>query len=414
MLLRRSRRIAHAFIRRLDTERPDIVLVSTYLMYYDLCEMIGRACAARGIPVLVGGAYFSDLEVASQWADLEGVCGLVCGEVELDFASIVRAAVRGDSLDAYPAVRTAESSGTHIEPPLQDLDALPFPDYSDFPWQRYPTPIVPLVTGRGCGWGVCTFCSDITSTVHRTYRSRSLQNVLEELTHQHERHETSRFVFSDLMLNSSREVWHGLLQRFPRIVPGAEWIASVHVTDRDDNGLDRASLVDARAAGMVRLTTGFESAGRTVLRRMRKGTSVERTSQFVADASEAGISVRLSLIIGYPGETADDVESTAAFLEAHEQYLERVQLNRFQIMVGTAFYEEMQRSTKGASGSHPAGHSNGFTSLTVNLREAQVHHRSAMVDDRDYRRAISRLLRAVHAVNRKPIRPTASAFEGVM
>ena len=35
----------------------------------------------------------------------------------------------------------------------KSLDALPVPDYSDFPWQAYPLRIVPLMTSRGCGWG---------------------------------------------------------------------------------------------------------------------------------------------------------------------------------------------------------------------------------------------------------------------
>ena len=58
-------------------------------------------------------------------------------------------------------------------PPLADLDRLPFPDYSQFPWSKYPNIIVPMITGRGCGWGVCTFCSDVTSTAGRRFRSRS-------------------------------------------------------------------------------------------------------------------------------------------------------------------------------------------------------------------------------------------------
>lgn len=404
-LLRESNHIAREFNRRIDADRPDIVLVSTYLMYYELCAMIGLACAERSVPALVGGSYFSDPEVANEWVNLEGIRGVVCGEIELELADILRATLSGESLESFPSIRTSSSRSDYVTPPFTDLDALPFPDYGDFPWDRYPIPIVPMVTGRGCGWGVCTFCSDITSTVHRTFRSRSKENVLREIEYQSNAHATSRFVFTDLMLNSNLDVWRGLIDGIQNAAPGAEWIAAVHVTDRDENGLDRDSLVAARKAGAVRLTTGIESGSPRVNKLMRKGTRIERTSKFLMEASAAGISVRGTLILGYPGEEAADVEATAGFLEKHLPHIERVQMNRFQIMVGTTFYKNLQSSPS----EFP-----DITSLTISRRDAQADHRYSKVDVRAYRRAVGRLFRAVHEINRRPLRESARSFEGVM
>src|SRR5690606_31615970 len=99
----------------------------------------------------------------------------------------------------------------------------------------------------------------------RTFRSRSLDNVLDELSYQSERHETRLFVFSDLKLNSNLKVWHGLLQRLPLVLPQAQWTASVHVGSRGANGLEREELRAARAAGLRRVTTGLESGSQRLL-----------------------------------------------------------------------------------------------------------------------------------------------------
>ena len=117
---------------------------------------------------------------------------------------------------------------------LTDLDRLPFPDYSQFPWSKYPNTIVPIITGRGCGWGVCTFCSDVTSTAGRTFRSRSPENVLAELSYQNRRHGAKLFVFTDLKLNSDLNVWRALGREFQTAVPGARWIGAVHVGSRGE------------------------------------------------------------------------------------------------------------------------------------------------------------------------------------
>jgi len=107
--------------------------------------------------------------------------------------------------------------------PYRALDELPYPDYSDFPWARYSTRIVSAITGRGCG--ACRFCSDITSTAGRTFRSRAAAAVVAEVDHQCGRYDARHVVIDG---DGSHE-------------------------------LDPATLRQAAQAGLVRLTTGLES-----------------------------------------------------------------------------------------------------------------------------------------------------------
>lgn len=404
-LARSKDAIVRQFELRLN-EGFDIVLVSTYLMYHPHCVAIAEACRARGIPLILGGPYFSAEDVAEKWLDIPGVTALIGSEVELHLCQLVDRIIARQAINDIQGVWQKKGGDIFLDaPPLSALDSLPFPDYSLFPWSKYPNKIVPIITGRGCGWGVCLFCSDVTSTAGRTFRTRSPENVLAELKYQQERYNCRLFVFTDLKLNSNLEVWRALLERMQTVAPGARWIGSVHVGIHGDNGLSLTELRQARESGMVRLTTGLESGSQRILEKMVKGTDLEVTSRFLFDAREAGISVRTTMIIGYPGEMASDVDQTTEFLKDHSSCLDRINLNRMQIMSGTQFARQVSRK--------PAR----FPDVVVNSanhQQAQIHHHFRPTEDPDYRKAISRLLAVVHRINRKPLAEAARDFEGVM
>jgi radical SAM superfamily enzyme YgiQ (UPF0313 family) len=407
-MLTQQRKLVEQVLAAVDSNQCNAVLVSTYLMYRDAVTEIASGCLKRRVPVLVGGPYFSEPQVRQEWVQIPGVAGIVGGEVELHLPQIVHSLLAGNPLDAYDGIFTRNcvfGGRGRLAAPLKELDSLPFPDYTDFPWDRYPNRIIPMITGRGCGWGACSFCSDVTSTAGRTFRSRSPQNVLEEIAHHHRVHAAKQFVFTDLKLNSNLEVWRALLARFQEVAPGAEWIGAVHVGAPQDNGLSADELRQARAAGMVRLTTGIESGSQRVLDSMAKGTNLAVTSKFLHDAAAAGVSVRATMITGYPGEEADDVRQTAEFLEQHTDCIERVILNRFVIMTGTHVHRTLERSPSRLR---------GVLNLHPQHREARVAHAYAPARDRHYSLEMHRLQAVAHRINRKQLLPHARPFEGVM
>lgn len=403
---RASRKLHPRIAEIFDTAAPeqfDVVLVSTYLMYYDVCESIGAICEEAGIPLVVGGSYFAEPEVARSWESLPGLAALIAGEVELSLGDILRAVLRGEDVTRFPGVWTPMQAGSQC-PPLQNLDDIPFPDYSDFPWHRYPSAIVPMVTGRGCGWGACTFCSDVTSTAGRTYRSRSPENVLEEIKHQSLTHGTQQFVFADLKLNSNLEMLEALSTSLPKIVKSPKWIASVHVGNAP-NGLDKSMLRLMKDSGASRLTTGLESGSERVLHSLSKGTDLGAVSAFFTQAHEVGISVRVTMIHGSPGETSADVEDSAKFLESHLAVIDRVSINRFQAMMGPTFLRRFDEN--------PARYPSVIASDRV-PRMGYVKTELVGTSSIRYMKATQRLLSAVHRINSKQLPDHARTFDGVM
>lgn len=394
-----------AVAEHLDRDRPDVILLSAYLNHHPSVAEVAAAAASRGIPVLLGGPAFSSPDTIRSWLDVDGITAIFAGEADLVVADLVEALLDGDDLSSRPGVWIPGQPDGTILPPLHDLDRLPIPDFDDFPWHAYPNRIIPIMTGRGCGWGVCTFCSDVITTNGRGYRSRSLEAVLAELEHQGRCHHANDAIFLDLKLNSDLSVWHGLIENYQRVLPGGRWIATVHVDGKGENGLDAESLRAARAAGLTRISFGLETGSQDLARRMRKGTDLDRNQRFVEDAADAGISLRSTMIMGYPGETVDDLVLTRDFLARNQDRFDRIRPARFKAIPGTPFQRLLQERPERFK---------GLSEVEWDHHQARATYRYRPAADRDYRRHKREILDIVHRINAKPLRDDARQFDGLM
>ncbi|MAG58314.1 MAG: B12-binding domain-containing radical SAM protein [Planctomycetes bacterium] len=381
----------------------DVVLVSSYLEHRDVCGAIGRSAQAQGVPMIVGGQAFTDPAIAAQWLELPGLAVLVGAESEPFVAELVKTTIEGGDLSAFPGAWLPDGRRGPAPVPLTSLDEIPFPDYDDFPWNRYERPIIPMLAARGCSHGVCAFCSDVLAANGRGFRPRRAAAVLQEMEHQAERYQTSRFLFVDLKLNGDLDLWRGLHDGIPTRIPDAQWAGAVHVDGRTDNGLGLDDLRAARCAGLVRLTTGVESGSAAVLQRMHKGTDLDRTAGFLERAKSAGISVRVTLITGYPEEGADDLEATVGFVRSHRDRMDRVQVNRFAMQIGTEVHRDLIRN--GSAFPDIRSYQDDPLVGVVRLRSDTGRASS-------WRRAHRALLTEVDAINERPLSPCARAFEG--
>ena len=310
---RPNKRVLEETIRALD-RGCDVLLLSAYLDHYPSVRALAAVARERGIPVLLGGPMFNLPEVAEDWVQIPGLTAVIGAEVDLTIGDMVHSVLEGDDLAQYPGVLLPDGRRGRPAQPLRDLHKLPRADFSDFPWERYPHKIIPMMTGRGCSWGRCLFCSDVITANGRSYRSRPVESVLGELRDQAEQIGTSDVIFLDIKLNSDLDMWRGIIDGFQEVLPGGRWIGTVHVQARGENGLSAPELAAARESGMRRVSFGLETGSQKVNNSMAKGTSLERTSQFIGDAHGAGLSVRTTMMLGYPGEDAADVAQTIDFL----------------------------------------------------------------------------------------------------
>jgi anaerobic magnesium-protoporphyrin IX monomethyl ester cyclase len=385
--------------------RPDVVLLSAYLQHYASVVAIGELAQQAGIPVLLGGPVFNNHEITETWRQVPGVQAIVGGEADLSLPRLVAAALDGADLLSFPGVTLPDGRRSKAAPPLRPLEEAPVPAFTDFPWERYRVRVVPVMAARGCQWDRCKFCSDVTSVSGRSFRTRSVGAVMAELGEQSRRHDARNFIFIDLKLNSQPALLRGIVAQMQSVVPGARWIGSVHVDTRKDNGLSRPELAAAVTAGLRRVSFGLESGSQRLLDAMDKGCTIERNSEFLHHAHEVGLSVRCTMFKGYPGETAEDLEATADFLEKHVGLIDRIQFTGFTIMTGTPIYDQLNRSPGDFAEMRDLRHEHRF---------ARTHYWNKAGESRAYRRAKARVLRAVYDVNRQPLRSSAREFDGLM
>ena len=188
---------------------------------------------------------------------------------------------------------------------IEDLDALPFPKYERFELTRYPSPTIPLTSSRGCPYR-CTFCP-VKVTIGRQMRVRSAANVVQEIEYWHGRG-YRRFGFTDDNLTLYKA----------RVVEICDELERRGLKDLDlvcGNGIradkvDREILARMRQVGFTWLAFGVEAGNNRVLRRIRKGESIEAIEQTISDACELGFDVDLFFLIGSPGETEADVQDS--------------------------------------------------------------------------------------------------------
>lgn len=224
----------------------------------------------------------------------------------------------------------------------EELDSIPFVSdffnrHLNFRFYRTPSeyhPFVDIMTGRGCVWGVCTFCLWVHSFIKgRVYNTRSIENVMEELS----------FIESKLSYIKSVMIQD---DTFPldRAMEFSEWKLKKGIKlpwscyARGDIDYDTLKLM--KKAGCRNLHVGYESASNNILKRIKKGLTKEGMTKFTQDAKRVGLRMHGDFAIGFSDETEETIIETikwACELRPHTA--------QFQLMIpfkGTPFYNELK------------------------------------------------------------------------
>lgn len=198
---------------------------------------------------------------------------------------------------------------------ISNLDDLPFPDYSLVDIHSYHRTMFGesafcIVSSRGCPYK-CVFCNSVVMGSGRGLRLRSVQNVVAEMDLLHEIYGTSMFRFQDdLFVINRRRVEQFVNSLLPR---GYLFRCFARVDHLLDPGVTR-QLYDS---GCRHLSLGIESGADSILELMQKGFTSEEVAIGIDNAKNAGLVVRVFLIVGFPGETDETIEETLSLMRDH-------------------------------------------------------------------------------------------------
>jgi anaerobic magnesium-protoporphyrin IX monomethyl ester cyclase len=105
------------------------------------------------------------------------------------------------------------------------------------------------------------------------------------------------------------------------------------------NRMDRALLEAMGRAGFEEVTIAPESGSKRTLELMRKNMDLAKVEPFVDLCHEVGLKVKANFIIGFPGETIDDVLETEAFIKGSA--FDQIGIAFFQPLPGTPIHDDL-------------------------------------------------------------------------
>lgn len=191
-------------------------------------------------------------------------------------------------------------------------------------------PYISFYTGRGCP-SKCTFCLWPQTIGGHAYRVRSPRVVVREFEEGRELFPQVKEWFVDddtFTADPARavEISRGLKRL------NLTWSCNARAN------VDHDTLNALRQNGLRLLVVGFESGNQGILKRIRKGITLERSRRFMKDCHQLGIKVHGTFIIGLPIETRETIEETIRFAKELDPYT--IQVSIAAPFQGTELYDQ--------------------------------------------------------------------------
>jgi hypothetical protein len=329
-------------VDRLLQNNPDMIGLSIMSKnQYYFSALIARAMKAKNRRIqTVFGGHFCCLTPPEFFLENTFIDYVVQNEGEKALSDLIQFLNGKKALSNIPNLVYRKGTAAAITRPaiIQELDKLPFPDFSDFDLNGYPNPypVAPILTSRGCYWKRCTFCSH-HSNYANTYRSAGIKRVVDELEHQHKTYGITHFNFVDEMISAAR--FRKMAEEILNRNLGINYYALAKPTRRFTPEILNAMY----ASGCRYIMWGVESGSQKILDLMDKGTRVADMGKVLKHSADAGIKNHLFIIIGFPSETKEDLKMTLAFLYENRRYIHQILRGTFSLYQGSMIFKNPEK-----------------------------------------------------------------------
>ncbi|MFC1453110.1 B12-binding domain-containing radical SAM protein [Verrucomicrobiota bacterium] len=316
-------------VDRMPPQTSAVVIYAVNLTHHRSLSEIVRAVRERlaAVPVAVmentqAVTAYSLRRVQESLYDL-GVDYVITGEAEERGVELLRHLAAGDAREDVPeidGIGVRRGGTTFYTPPrrfVQDLDSVPFPAWDLFPVSNYwrlryaHGPLetgryLPLLTSRGCPYP-CRFCI-IPETNGRKWRARTAANVVDEMAHFRDSLGVREFHVEDVdpTVNDgrTREICEEIIRR------------DLGVTWKLASGTKVETIKDEETVGLLAqagctyVSISPETGSPAVLSSMNKPFDLDHAVRMVRKMNAVGIASQACFVLGFPGETDDDLLST--------------------------------------------------------------------------------------------------------
>jgi radical SAM superfamily enzyme YgiQ (UPF0313 family) len=305
----------------LAEERPDIVGVTfTTENRFDAFDLMRSVKKILPRTTIISGGPHSSLAPDDTLSGIPELDFIVRGEGEITFPELL-AAISGGSVKDIDGI-SYRSNGriTHNRPRafIEDIDSIPFPDYSRIDLERYGFTLnIPgkgrrraatIITSRGCPFG-CSFCA--TSKIWgKRCRFRSTKNIMDEILFLINRYDLDSFWILDDTFTVNRKNVERFCNEILDKGLDISWYCSIRV-----DAVDKDLLGLMKKAGMVFTTFGIESGSERIVNDViGKSITIQKGRQVSEWCNELGIKRRIFFMLSFPEETREEFETTLSLI----------------------------------------------------------------------------------------------------
>jgi anaerobic magnesium-protoporphyrin IX monomethyl ester cyclase len=242
-----------------------------------------------------------------------GFVGLAADKLPALFEPAADFIIKGEPEAALlRLVRGEPLSGVIESPPIEDLDTLPFPRWEPLTGteRRLRVPFagrpvggaLPVLASRGCP-EFCTYCPH---RIQASYRSRSVGNILDELSYLADTRGSLHVVFRDPLFSQSRDrvlaLCDGMLSR---------GLTHTFECETRLDRLDDELLSVMQRAGMRAMSFGVESMSAATLKKVgRRPIPEAHQRAMVVRCRTLGIVTAAFYVLGFGEDTWESVSAT--------------------------------------------------------------------------------------------------------
>jgi anaerobic magnesium-protoporphyrin IX monomethyl ester cyclase len=216
-------------------------------------------------------------------------------------------------------IKNGETVITPPRPAIQDLDSLPFPARHLLPMDKYfaaikenpprgeiRKPWATMITSRGCPYN-CIFCS-MNIINGKKWRARNPENVVDEIEQLVYTYNIKQLDFIDENMTLDKKRMETICELIVERGLDIDWYAPNGV--RADT-LDENLLTKMKASGCKKIRVAPESGVQRVVDQIvKKNLNLKEVEKAVILSKKVGIKVGCFFIIGFIGETKEDIEET--------------------------------------------------------------------------------------------------------
>lgn len=301
-----------ALVAKLLDYRPDVVGIRSISLFEDELKRVAELTrSVLDVPIVAGGP----IATARRGAVLQAIPAidlLVVGEGELAFSRLLSGTATNGLVFRHGS-KIVDLGDSDI---VDNLDELPFPDYSLVDLGRYQEHLSyaynhrrqgVLLTSRGCPF-LCTYCNTFAG---KTARLRSAENVVAEMEQMSNEHAINDFYVVDDIFNMDRKRTAAIFRKI--IDLRKNW--HLYFVNGLRADIMTRELVDLMAdAGTAWVTYAVESGSPRIQKLVKKDMRLAKAAEIINYSQDRGMVVNVNTMYGFPTETPADAQLTLDYL----------------------------------------------------------------------------------------------------